>query len=150
MHCVGGRPAGRPGNDIIVRDIYTFSANDDTAIADWVAYVVSKDSIGSGRSRTWRSDPLLEDQETLEPADYTGANAALKTDRGHQAPLASFGAIESIDPSTGLAMWQTTNLLSNITAQKSNMNQQPWKNLEEAVRTVAKRADLIFVPSRSA
>ena len=37
-----------------------------------------------------KADPLLEDPETLEPADYKDANRVLKTNRGHQAPLASF------------------------------------------------------------
>ena len=36
-------------------------------------------------------------RSTLEPADYRVANAALQTDRGHQAPLASF---------TGTDHWQ--------------------------------------------
>ena len=45
-------------------------------------------------------------------------------------------------PSTGLEILETTNLLSNITAQTSELNQQPWKELEEPVRKVAKRSDV--------
>ena len=108
MHCVSGCPAGRPGNDFVVRHIYTLSNNEVTKIADWVAYAISEDTMGTGRNRTWRADPLLEDEETLEPDDYDGANDTLETDRGHQAPLASLGAVEVIDASTGLEMWQTT------------------------------------------
>lgn len=53
---------------------------------------MSEDTIASDRSRTWRSDPLREEQETLEEADYTGAkNAKLFL----REPL---GAIEIVDP----------------------------------------------------
>ena len=84
-------PSGSPiTNDIVIRDIYILSSNDATKFADWVAYRVTREAIGRSESRNWKSDPWLADNETLEPPDYTGANAALGTDRGHQAPLASF------------------------------------------------------------
>jgi hypothetical protein len=67
----------------------------------------------------------LAPNETLEPADYTGAHAALKVDRGHQAPLADF---------KGTTLWAETNYLSNITPQRSDLNQGPWVRLEHAVR----------------
>lgn len=67
--------------------------------------------------------------ETLEPDDYRDADGVLGTDRGQEASLASF---------TGTAGWAMTNYLSNVTAQKSGLNQVPWKGLEDAVRDVAK------------
>ena len=36
------------------------------------------------------TDKFLDDNETLEPSDYKKANADIKVDRGHMAPLASF------------------------------------------------------------
>ena len=129
--CLHGCPSGSPiTNDIVVRDIYILSSNDATKFADWVAYRVTREAIGRSESRNWQSDPWLADNETLEPPDYTGANAALGTDRGHQAPLASFTSTDS---------WRTTNYLSNITPQKSALNQGVWVDLETAVRTLAER-----------
>lgn len=131
--CMYGCPSGSPlTNDIIIRDIYILSSNDSTKFADWVAYCVTKDTIGQTQKRTWKPDPWLADDETLEPEDYDGAFAALKTDRGHQAPLASFTATPN---------WKATNYLSNITPQKSELNQGPWKKLEDAVRALAKKPD---------
>lgn len=131
--CMHGCPSGSPAtNNIIIRDIYILSSNDSTKFADWVAYRVTKDTIGQTQKRTWKADPRLADDETLEPKDYDGAFAALKTDRGHQAPLASFTATPS---------WEATNYLSNITPQKSELNQGPWKKLEDAVRALAKKPD---------
>jgi endonuclease G len=129
--CMYGCPSGSPPtNDIIIRDIYILSSNDSTKFADWVAYRVTKDTIGQTQKRIWKPDPWLADDETLEPEDYGGAFAALKTDRGHQAPLASFTATPN---------WKVTNYLSNITPQKSELNQGPWKKLEDAVRALAKK-----------
>ena len=128
--CLYGCPSGSPpSNDLIIRDVFILSSNDMTKFADWVAYRVTKDTIGTTKRRIWRADPWLADDETLEPDDYDGANSALKTDRGHQAPLASF---------TGTADWEVTNYLSNITPQKSDLNRGAWVKLENAVRTLAK------------
>ena len=135
--CLHGCPAGSSAtNDIVVRDIYILSSNDTTKFADWVAYRVTKDTIGKTAQRRWKVDPRLAEDETLEPKDYKGAFAALKTDRGHQVPLASF---------TKTSNWETTNYLSNITPQKSALNQGVWVKLENAVRTLAKRARIAAV-----
>ena len=137
--CMHGCPSGSPAtNDLIIRDIYILSSNDATKFADWVAYRVTQNTIGPTARRTWRADPWLAANETLEPDDYIGANAALNTDRGHQAPLASF---------TGTDDWEATNYLSNITPQRSALNQGAWVRLESAVRTLAEEraTDPIYV-----
>ena len=138
-HCLYGCPSGAPAtNDLIVRSIYILSSNDVTKLADWVAYKVDVDNFGPSRKRKWRSDPVLDSLETLEPSDYKSAHAILKTDRGHQVPLASFA---------GNPDWEMTNYLSNITPQKSSLNQGPWKNLEEAERVLARQGKMVYVMS---
>lgn len=127
--CGGVCPGGVSAANVLVeRDIYVLSANCETKFADWVAYRVSAESFGPSQRRTWRADPALNEACTLEPEDYRGAHAALGTDRGHQAPLASFAGTDA---------WADTNYLSNITPQRSALNQGPWKNLEAAVRVAA-------------
>ncbi|HYE28099.1 MAG TPA: DNA/RNA non-specific endonuclease [Allosphingosinicella sp.] len=128
-HCLHGCPMGAAEtNDLIVREIYTLSSNDLTKFADWVAYRVTRDSIGPSGGRAWKADPWLADAETLEPNDYDGAPAQLKIDRGHQAPLASF---------SGTPQAAATNFLSNITPQKADLNQGSWVRLENAERALA-------------
>ena len=135
--CFNGCPTGTPPtNDLIIRDIYILSSNDETKFADWVAYNVTLATIGRTARRNFRADPLLDQDETLEPGDYRGANAAIGTDRGHQVPLASF---------TGTPHWEDTNYLSNITPQRSPLNQGPWRELEEAARDVARDPDIDVV-----
>lgn len=138
-HFIYGLPGGTPPtNDLIIRDAYALSSNDDTKLADWVAYRLDQDTV-TGEAETdrrWRADPWLSEQETLEPDDYRDAHRVLGTDRGHQAPLGSF---------KGTAHWAQTNYLSNITPQQSDLNRGPWLRLEEKVRGLAASGEVVFV-----
>jgi endonuclease G len=122
FHCLHGCPIGAAAtNDLVVREIYTLSSNDLTKLADWVAYRITPETIGPSGARAWSADPWLDPDETLEPADYEGAPAALRIDRGHQAPLAAF---------SGTPFAGDTNILSNITPQSAALNQASWQRLE--------------------
>ena len=140
VHCLnGGCPTGASAtNDLVVREIYALSNNGNTKFADWVAYRVTRETIGTSDSlkRKWKEDDLLNEDDTLKRADYKGANNENETDRGHQAPLAAFA---------GTQFWRVTNILSNITPQKSNLNQGPWQKLEAAVRDAAYQLKELYV-----
>ena len=132
FHCLSACPVGAPENaHVIVREIYTLSADPLTKLAVWVAYRITPDSIGKSQSREWTADPWLAPDETLEETDYEGANESIGVDRGHQAPLAAF---------SGTPFWPDTNRLSNITPQASALNQASWQRLE-ARETALARSD---------
>ena len=140
-HFFYGYPWGTPvTNDLIIRDIYALSNNDETKFADWVAYRLDTIIIsGPERTRNWKADPWLAENETLEPysVDYEGAYDALGTDRGHQAPLATFD---------GSDVWYEVNYFSNITPQKSNLNRGTWMRLESKVRKLVESVeDYVYV-----
>ncbi len=135
IHCLGGCPSGTPDtNDTVIRQIYALSANPDTKFADWVAYHITRETMGTSASlsRSWKPDGFLDKEERLEPKDYKGIGTELDSDRGHLAPLASFA---------GTVFWRDTNILSNIAPQRSDLNKGSWLDLEDAVRelTWAKR-----------
>lgn len=141
IHCKHfflGYPYGAPStNDLIIRDGYALSSNDDTKFADWVVYRMTKENLGDANTnRNWDEDPWLDDSETLEEEDYKNAHKMIKTDRGHQAPLADF---------KGTPYWYETNYLSNITPQKSELNQGPWRFLEEETRQLLDTFLIVFV-----
>ncbi|MBZ7405550.1 hypothetical protein FMJ25_27125 [Klebsiella grimontii] len=69
----------------LVRKAYTLNNNSRSKFANWVAYKITKTSLASGCSRSWKRDPDLPATDTLAPAAYKGASAALAVDRGHQA-----------------------------------------------------------------
>lgn len=138
-HFFYGYPTGTPDtNDLIIRDIYALSANDDTKFADWVAFRLDRKTMDPSitTTRVWKADPWLDDSETLEPQDYEGAHATLSVDRGHQAPLASFKGTDD---------WHETNYLSNITPQRSDLNRGPWRILEEKVRRLVMSGTVVYV-----
>ena len=131
FHCIEACLLGAPENaDIIVREIYTLSADPLTKLAVWVAYRITPETIGKSQSRGWSEDPWLAPDETLEEEDYDGANEALGVDRGHQAPLAAF---------SGTPFWPDTNRLSNITPQSSALNQASWQRLEARETRLAQK-----------
>ena len=137
VHCYNGQcPSGAPvTNDLVVREIYALSNNDDRKFADWVAYRVTRETIGTSAdlNRGWQTDTFLAEEETVEAGngaadDYQGAYTAHDYHRGHQAPLAAFA---------GTGFWRTTNIYSNITPQKGPLNGGAWMRLETAVRDAA-------------
>jgi len=134
-NCLVGCPLGG-SNQTVTREAYTLNNNANTYYANWVAYKITKSSQASNHPRNWKQDPDLPTTDTLAPAAYTGANAALAVDRGHQAPLAALA---------GTADWESLNYLSNITPQKSALNQGPWARLEDKERQLANRDDIAAV-----
>jgi endonuclease G len=136
MHCPFGCPENPASNDLLIKHSYALSNNPTTKFADWVAYEVDVRNFGDSPGRTWKADPDLEDSETLEPNDYKGASTALKIDRGHQAPLATFA---------GSMHWIELNQLSNITPQRSDLNQGAWVALETAIRDASIFRSSVFV-----
>ncbi len=139
-HFFFGYPTGTPAsNDMIIRDIYALSSNDNTKFADWVCYRLDKETVGAKNKapgRKWKADTWLDDNETLEPNDYKEAPEKLNIDRGHQAPLASF---------KGWGTCYETNYLSNITPQDAELNRGLWKQLEEKERKLTDTFDVIYV-----
>jgi endonuclease G, mitochondrial len=124
--CLGGCPIGTSAQDTIIMHHILVLANDPrTKFADWVAYRITRDTIGTHCQRRWERDPDISEDDTLEPSDYFGIRAALNADRGHQAPLASL---------CGSPYWQEADYLSNITPQKSTLNEGTWEHLERAER----------------
>ena len=63
------------------------------------------------------------------------AHDAHDYDRGHFAPLASF---------KGSLSASQTNYLSNISPQKADLNQGPWRDLENAIRILVKTGATVW------
>ncbi|KKJ01146.1 DNA/RNA non-specific endonuclease [Prochlorothrix hollandica] len=137
-HLPQGLPKGtKASNQLLVRDIYCLSNNGTTKFADWVAYRLDASILtgSASQKRDWQADPDLDPAVTLEPEDYRGAHEALGTDRGHLAPLASFRG----------ANWIQVNYLSNITPQRSQLNQGVWQELEQQVRDWARQGTVYVI-----
>ncbi|MBI0554534.1 DNA/RNA non-specific endonuclease [Pectobacterium parmentieri] len=136
-NCLVGCPTG--GSSYTKnREAYTLNNNPSTKFANWVAYKITKTSQATNCPRVWKQDPNLPASDTLAPAAYKDANAKLDVDRGHQAPLAGL---------CGNPNRETLNYLSNITPQKSDLNQGAWVHLESQERALANSAGVSAVYS---
>jgi endonuclease G len=138
-HWLFGLPQGTDDtNDLIIRDAYALSNNDETKFADWVAYKLTpEETFGDlGLSRPFHEDPFLDESETLEEEDYVGSFNAQGYHKGHQAPLGSF---------KGSHIANQTNALSNITPQLGALNSGRWVQLESAVRRRVREFQEVWV-----
>lgn len=128
----GKLPQVPPGSMLVADDLFCWSLNPETKLADWVIYRLDRKTVDPDcpleQTRNWCRDEHLDPVLVLEPEDYYGAHAALKTDRGHLAPLRSF---------CGHPLWRETNQITNIAPQRSTLNRGVWKDLEVHVRDVA-------------
>jgi endonuclease G, mitochondrial len=138
QHLFLGRPEKLNDNNQVVRhQLYTLSNNAKTKFADWVAYKVTANTMsGEKTERNWEPDPNLPPSATLEPKDYRGAYQAEGYQRGHQAPLGS------LDGGTAT---HEVNYLSNITPQQGNLNEGPWRIIEEQERRFARNDQPVYV-----
>ena len=112
---------------------YSFAWDYTNLVAPWVAYPLSTWTIGSGkRTDAWGLDPSLP--EKYQPVLYRGFGGGY--DRGHQLPSAD---------RLNYAANVTTFYGTNMTPQRSELNQHSWANLESKVRSWASRADTCYV-----
>ena len=85
-----------------------------------------------GRSGSFRADPNLPKEERAELADY--ARSGL--DRGHTAPAGDMPDQPAQDESF---------YLSNMFPQNPDNNRNLWSDIEETVRTLARRQGELYV-----
>lgn len=130
-HCGVGCPTGIPGH-VLDREAYTLSNNATTKFADWVAYRITRETYAKDRPRNWSRDRDLPRSETLELEDYAEVTS-LAMERGHQANLASMGAVMN---------WEKLNYLSNVTPQRTALNQGAWQRLEDRERELRNDPDV--------
>lgn len=124
-------------NILLAHHIFFISFNVTTGYPDWVAYELNPHTLWGDlkAERTLKSDPLLTKaienhfatkkiKNPLSFRDYKGASS-FGYDKGHLAPKGSFkGSLFAFE----------AQYMTNIVPQKRDLNQGPWKTLEEKIR----------------
>ena len=106
---------------------YSYYWNYDDLVAYWVAYPLCAGNIGSGgRTDQWGLDPLLPDKK--QPILYNAYSGF--GSRGHQIPSA-----DRLSKDANIQTFYFT----NMTPQDYDFNGGIWANLENQVRTWAKK-----------
>lgn len=121
--------------DNVKRRNYSMLYDTNYKMAYWVAYPLHSSYMGSsGRTDDWQYDPSLD--QAFQPSLFSGFPGG-GYDRGHQIPSADRTASSSLN--------RTTFYFSNMTAQRSYLNQRTWANLENKIRTWTGQADTMYV-----
>ena len=118
---------------------YSLLWNDACLAASWVAYPLSRWTIGTedvGRTDDWQYDPEIPQE--YQPCLFRGfpSGGSPGFDRGHQIPSADRQNRDSN---------RQTFYFSNMTPQRSGFNQGVWAGLESHVRNIAVGADTLYV-----
>ncbi len=120
---------------VIHHQFYSLSYSEDHEQAEWVAYVLHRDSL----EKPWlrRRDQFTEDPQvrtgTATDNDYRNSGY----DRGHLVPAA--------DMAYNPEALRETFYFSNISPQSRNFNQGIWRELEELTRDWAKKYEQLYV-----
>jgi len=132
---------GYPGNqNLKFRSNYVLSYDRRLRNANWVFEHLTKDNIKPNEKETVnRNDyPFVEDQ--TEPVQFRATNKDFRGtgfDRGHLAAAANHRAH---------GQWMAdTMVLSNISPQNADLNQNAWNNLEKYTRSLVHHNDNVYV-----
>ncbi len=129
-------------NPLLIHDIFVISFDVKKKIPLWIAYQLSPAVVWGDlkAERKYVLDPFLSPDQSLSSKDYKGASNCdgkqAGYDRGHLAPLGSFKASSHA---------YQAQYLSNIVPQKRNLNQGPWRVLEEQVRKFVKKGNEVRI-----
>ncbi|MCU0238216.1 MAG: DNA/RNA non-specific endonuclease [Pyrinomonadaceae bacterium] len=141
IHLALGNPSNANANPsnannyLLTNKYYALSYNRQKAIANWVAWRISKNYFGDAeRQNDFRPDERLPSGWTqITPYDYNGSGF----DRGHMCP--------SADRSSSIEGNSSTFLMTNISPQTKALNQGPWEKLESYSRSMARRNVTLYI-----
>ncbi|CAN5362781.1 hypothetical protein BH20ACI1_BH20ACI1_01500 [soil metagenome] len=136
-----GNPSGATANPLNANNylmenrFYTLSYNREKSLTNWVAWWLTRYDLGETlRQDDFRPDNRLPaDWTHITPSDYSRSGF----DRGHLAP--------SADRSNSLDANSSTFLMTNISPQTPDLNQGPWKKLENYSRSLARRGGTLYI-----
>ena len=138
-HWMGELPFRSKTDILLLHDIFVISFNLEKKFPSWTAYKLSPALVWGKlkAERKYTADPLLSFGSSLSYKNWTGASncdGRVKQgyDKAHLAPLGSFKS----SPFAYQAQY-----LTNIMPQRRNLNQGPWKILEEKVRAFVKKGN---------
>ena len=132
-----GPATGKAKKDrfLLVKPQYALSYNETKGIANWVSWHLSRNSKGAAaRCNCFESDPALPEQFfRVISSHYIGSGF----DRGHLCP--------SEDRDRTAADNRETFRMTNIIPQAPELNQGPWKDLEEYCRDLIYRGKELYI-----
>lgn len=121
--------------EVVHHKYYSLGYNEQKEQANWVAYVLTKESLqvpNVKRARHFKADYAVETRSSFFK-DYSNSGYT----KGHLAPAG--------DMAFSKEAMQESFFMSNISPQLRSFNNGIWKELEETVRNWAYKKDKLYV-----
>jgi endonuclease G len=137
IHLALGLPTDADAQDELLLDRGEFivSYSPELNTPNWVAWRLNQQDLGRiERGSSFYQDPLLP--EGLYPVSNVDYDKSI-LQRGHLCPAA--------DRTSTVEANRTTFVFSNVQPQRRELNQGPWKVLEEHERALAKTGRELFI-----
>lgn len=147
---VWGCPVSRDcqSGDLLLREALALYYNPETEWADWVVSKFQAQYFDPQPRLDWKTDPWLDEKYAIHAGSgkhdefggmYKGGPEHPNSyDRGHQIPDASWQSAPQ-DVKVALAYY------SNITPQKSQLNEGLWEELESRVMRLTREKGVVYV-----
>lgn len=126
-------PAGK-AFEVLEREGFLLAWDPDLRIALWVGYELTVEEVAG---EVPRLDNFRRDTELGDDSPGAGSYSGSGYDRGHLIPAADVKW-------SGKAMADSF-LMSNVTPQLPALNRGAWRELEEAVRDLARREGAVII-----
>jgi endonuclease G, mitochondrial len=126
-------PSGK-AFEILEREGFFLAWDSDLRIALWVGYELTLEEVDGELPRL---DNFRRDAELGDDSPGAGTYSGSGYDRGHLVPAAD---VKWSDKAMADSF-----LMSNVTPQLPALNRGPWRELEEAVRDLARREGAVIV-----
>ena len=122
-----------PDNYLLQRPQYTLSYNRSKGEANWVAWHIDAQDLGSEDRGNFRPDPDLPKDWQITTNDYRNSGY----DRGHVCP--------SGDRTSSRADNDATFYMSNMLPQTAELNRAVWADLENDLRDIVREGNEVYV-----
>ena len=157
-HCLEACPeVSRADNEVVIRHLYAASIDQDSGLAEWVAYRVLADSVGvaSLLPRWWQQDELLQNtsqQVLADEPDFVQPDLSNAQDREYRINEIDITSTEQgrLTPMTSFAgtpYWEELNYLSNMSPLPQSLRMGSWSRLDQAVNEQAAQSEVLYVVS---
>ena len=157
IHCP--QSADNTARQIVVHHLYAAGVEQQSGLAEWVAYRVLGDSLGvaSLLPRLWQADPLLDSEIDVEvpndgEVEFTQPDLSNAQDREYRVNELQFnvedrGRLAPMTSFAGTPYWEDLNNFSNMSPLPTDLRVGPWARLEQAINGLATQVGDAYVIS---
>lgn len=159
-HCLEECPAHQNrASELVVRHLFVASIDDNSGVADWVAYKVLPETVGvaSLLPRFWQIEDLNQAQSPYEALVYRSSGISQPDLSGEQdrdyrvnelaVEAGDVGRLVPMSSFAGTPFWSELNFLSNLAALPYELRFGSWSRLDQAINEATSALGELYVIS---